>query len=61
MKKIGLQGFEPWTSWTRTKRATRLRYNPKQEGTPWPKRAAGARETALPPRPGPGAPQAMER
>ena len=25
---VGAQGFEPWTSWSRTKRATRLRYAP---------------------------------
>ena|GEM_PF-6935350 len=30
--EIGLQGFEPWTSCTRNKRATKLRYSPRLKG-----------------------------
>ena len=26
---VGVQGFEPWTPWSQTRCATRLRYTPK--------------------------------
>jgi hypothetical protein len=26
---VGVQGFEPWTLWSQTRCATRLRYTPK--------------------------------
>ena len=26
---VGIQGFEPWTPWSQTRCATRLRYTPK--------------------------------
>jgi hypothetical protein len=28
-KMVGVQGFEPWTLWSQTRCATRLRYTPK--------------------------------
>ena len=28
MKMVGVQGFEPWTLWSQTRCATRLRYTP---------------------------------
>jgi hypothetical protein len=31
-KRVGLQGFEPWTSCTRNTRATKLRYSPFGNG-----------------------------
>jgi hypothetical protein len=33
-KAIGLQGFEPWTSPTRTARSTKLSHNPKTAECP---------------------------
>src|SRR3954467_9012894 len=33
-EKIGLQGFEPWTSSTRTRRSTKLSHSPKLRSKP---------------------------
>ena len=32
LKMVGVQGFEPWTPWSQTRCATRLRYTPKLGG-----------------------------
>lgn len=45
-KKIGAAGFEPATSWSQTKRDTRLRYAPKKRCGPdfrplWPSAKGG--------------------
>ena len=37
LKMVGEMGFEPMTFWSRTKRATRLRYSPFQAGSCLPK------------------------
>ena len=31
-KVVGVKGFEPSTSWSQTRRSTRLSYTPKKEG-----------------------------
>ena len=35
IKMVGVQGFEPWTPWSQTRCATRLRYTPNKLGGGW--------------------------
>lgn len=48
--KIGATGFEPATSWSQTKRSTKLSYAP-DAGTPYGREPIGEREKNVFPRP----------